>query len=51
MFRILIVHFPRKKMKAPIPLVMKKEAAFLRARIKAYIAEVQKFSPVSATWI
>ena len=28
--------FPRKKMRVPTPLVMKKVAAFLRARIKKF---------------
>lgn len=50
-FPILIVILPRKKMKAPIPLVIKKEAVCFKARMKAYIADWQKVSPVKATWI
>ena len=46
---IEIVTLPRKQIKAPTPFVITNEAAFLRARAKAAIAEEQKLSPVSAT--
>jgi hypothetical protein len=47
-FNIEIVILPRKKIKPPIPFVIVKVARFFRARIKACIAEAQKFSPVRA---
>jgi hypothetical protein len=45
---IEIVIFPRKKIRDPIPFVMKKVAAFFKANTKAAIAAEQKDSPVSA---
>jgi len=50
-FAVTTAAFPMKWMMVPIPLVIKKDPAFLRARTKADIAEVQKFSPVKATWM
>lgn len=46
---ILMVILPRAYKKLPIPFVMKKEDAFFKASIKAYMAEMQKLSPVNAT--
>jgi len=46
---IEIVILPKKKIKDPIPFVIKKVAAFFKASTKAAIAEVQKDSPVRAT--
>lgn len=47
----IMTPLPRRLMSDPTPEVMKKAAAFLRARTKAASAEEQKFSPVSATWM
>lgn len=49
MLIIEIVILPKKKIKDPMPLVMKKVAAFFKANTKAAIAEVQNDSPVRAT--
>lgn len=48
---VTIAPFPIRWMRLPIPLVIKKEPAFLRARTKADMADEQKFSPVSAIWM
>lgn len=48
-FEILIVDLPKNEIKVPTPFVMRKDPEFLRARMKAAIADVQKLSPVSAT--
>ena len=48
MFRIEIVIFPKKKIRPPIPLVIKNVAAFLRASTKAAMADAQNDSPVRA---
>lgn len=50
-FEILIVALPKNEIKVPTPLVIKKDPEFLRARMKAAIADVQKLSPVRATCI
>lgn len=45
---IEIVILPKKKIREPIPFVMKKVAAFFNANTKAAIADVQNDSPVKA---
>jgi len=47
-FATMIAPLPRRWIKLPIPLVIKKVAAFFNARTNACIADVQKFSPVRA---
>lgn len=47
-FPVTMAPFPMRWTMLPIPLVIKKEPAFLRARTKADIADEQKFSPVKA---
>jgi hypothetical protein len=43
-----IVILPKNLMRPPTPLVIKNVAAFLRASVKAAIAELQKLSPERA---
>ena len=47
----VIVNLPKSMIRDPIPLVMKKVLECLRAKTNAAIAELQKFSPVRATWM
>lgn len=48
-FALAMKTLPRKAIRLPIPLVRVKEAAFLRAKTKALMADEQNDSPVRAT--
>lgn len=50
-FPVAMVTFPMKPIMEPIPFVIMKEPLCFRARTKPAMAEVQKFSPVKATWM